>query len=157
MLSNRVSGVLFLIISIALLMEPVLSKRRMDHVDLELLSQTGPSKANLLFTKTFLNQQVFALGWEIVVTYEIFNIGDTAALDISVSDEDFKSSSFDILNGQPSFNIAKLLPKANVTFNITVQPNTRHEDYFQFTPAKITYQEAEVNLEEISDEVRHCN
>lgn len=52
----------------------------------------GVPRPNLLFTKSLATKiiDVFAIGWELVVKYQIFNIGDAPAVNLAVYDIDFE-------------------------------------------------------------------
>ena len=50
---------------------------------------------------------------DLVVKYSLFNIGDAAAVDLTLTENGFGMDDFDIVGGQPSVKYDRLAPGAN--------------------------------------------
>ena len=74
---------------------------------------------------------------DIVVKYSLFNVGDTAAKDIKVVDNGFRSEDFDLVSGLLKYKIDRISPGANASQTIVVRP--KKFGYFNFTSAEVTY------------------
>jgi len=120
---------------------------------------------NLLFSKV-IRSTVFAIGWEMTVHYQIFNVGDGPAAKILVEDPDFVDhAKFFVLkpnstaradlkpreevNDNPTilssgkFSVKSLSPGQNVSYSLTAVAFASsfppEGGYHQFQPAQISY------------------
>eukprot|EP00088_Acartia_fossae_P030373 TRINITY_DN3133_c0_g1_i1.p1 TRINITY_DN3133_c0_g1~~TRINITY_DN3133_c0_g1_i1.p1 ORF type:complete len:186 (+),score=59.35 TRINITY_DN3133_c0_g1_i1:47-604(+) len=96
--------------------------------------------ARLLLSKQVYNKYVVE-GMDVVVKYGLYNVGDSAATDIQVLDNGFRSDDFELVSGQTQFKVEKLPAQANTTQTVVVRP--RKFGYFNFTAAEVTYSSGE--------------
>ena len=82
---------------------------------------------------------------DLVVKYSLFNIGDAAAVDLSLTENGFGMDDFDIVGGQSSIKFDRLAPGANASHALVLRP-TKY-GYFNFTAAEVKYK---INEEEDS-------
>uniref|UniRef100_A0A023G551 Putative signal sequence receptor beta ixodes scapularis signal sequence receptor beta n=1 Tax=Amblyomma triste TaxID=251400 RepID=A0A023G551_AMBTT len=69
------------------------------------------TEARLLVQKRILNKYLVE-GRDIVVDYNIYNVGGSAALDIKVVDNSFSPQHFQVTSGLLSFKLNRLAPDA---------------------------------------------
>ena len=74
---------------------------------------------------------------DLVVKYTMFNIGDTAAVDITLTESGFGPADFDVAGGQPAFKIDRLAAGANTSHALVLRP--KKFGYFNFTSAEVKY------------------
>jgi len=94
--------------------------------------------ARVMIEKQILNKYLVE-NRDIVVNYNIFNVGGSAAVDISVSDASFSPENFDIISGVLRFSIPRLGPGSNITHTTVVRPKKEVWGRFNFTAGEITY------------------
>ena len=80
-------------------------------------------------------------GMDLVVKYNLFNIGDAAAVDISLTETGFGTADFDVVGGQPAIQFDRLAPGANTTHALVLRPTKF--GYFNFTSAEVKYRVSE--------------
>merc|ERR1712241_453715 len=102
------------------------------------------NEARVLVGKHIQNKYLVE-GMDLVVKYSLFNIGDAAAVDLTLTENGFGMDDFDIVGGQPSVKYDRLAPGANATHALVLRP-TKY-GYFNFTAAEVKYK---VNEEENS-------
>lgn len=102
---------------------------------LGLLGLVAGEGALLLTSKTLENNLV-AQGQDIVVKYVIYNIGNEAAKDVSLVENNFHSQYFAI-QGLTSAKWNQIGAGENATHVLVVVPN--FSGYFNFTPALVSY------------------
>ena len=74
---------------------------------------------------------------DIVVKYNVFNVGDNAATDVKIVDNGFRADDFDVVSGQLQYKLDRIAPGANSTQTVVVRP--KKFGYFNFTAAEATY------------------
>jgi len=92
--------------------------------------------AKLLFVKNILNNYVVE-GTDIIVKYGIFNIGNQAALNVEMTDENFPATDFDYMSGFRSVKWPKIASGSNVTHVAVVRP--KFSGPANFTSAVVSY------------------
>jgi len=92
--------------------------------------------ARLLVSKQVYNKYVVE-GMDVVVKYGLYNVGDSAATNIQITDAGFRNDDFEVVSGQTQFKIDKLAAQANTSQTVVVRP--RKFGYFNFTAAEVTY------------------
>ena len=80
-------------------------------------------------------------GMDLVVKYNLFNIGDAAAVDIQMTENGFGVDDFDIVGGQAAIKFDRLAPGANTTHALVLRPTKF--GYFNFTSAEVKYRASE--------------
>jgi translocon-associated protein subunit beta len=96
--------------------------------------------ARLLLSKQIHNK-LLVEGMDIVVKYSVFNVGDSAATNIQVSDNGFRAEDFDLVSGQTQFKLDRLASGSNSSQTVVVRP--RKFGYFNFTAAEVSYSGSE--------------
>jgi hypothetical protein len=98
-------------------------------------------KPNLLLSKRLTND-IFAIGWNVMAEYELYNVGDAPAYRIRVLDEDFASanSRFVVTQGSADKLVGSLAAGDSLSFNLTARANDlMQEGMFRFQHAKVVY------------------
>ena len=80
-------------------------------------------------------------GMDIVVKYNLFNVGDNAATNVQVSDSGFRQEDFDVVAGQTKYRLDRVPPGANASHTVVVRP--KKFGYFNFTAAEVIYSAGE--------------
>lgn len=102
------------------------------------------SEARLLIQKRILNKYLVE-GRDIIVDYNIYNVGGSAALDITLMDSSFHPAHFQVTSGLLNFKLNRLAPGSNVTHTVVVRPLTPGR--FNFTSAEVSYRTSEDSQE----------
>jgi len=97
-------------------------------------------KAHLMVAKHIHNRYLVETQ-DIVVEYQIYNVGDSAALNIQLNDDSFNTKHFEVVKGLLNFKIDRLSPGANITHAIVVRP--KQPGYYNFTAAEVKYRVSE--------------
>lgn len=92
--------------------------------------------ARILIAKQIHNKYLVE-GMDIVVKYNLFNVGDTAATNVKVVDNGFRPEDFDLVSGQTKYKLDRVAPGSNSSHTIVVRP--KKFGYFNFTAAEVTY------------------
>ena len=74
---------------------------------------------------------------DIVVKYNLFNVGDGAATNVKVVDNGFRADDFDLVSGQLKYKLDRVAPGANTSQTVVVR--AKKFGYFNFTAAEVTY------------------
>lgn len=96
-------------------------------------SQDG---ARLLAAKNILNEYLVE-GKDLTILYSIYNVGSSAAMDVSLNDETFPAADFDVVYGKLSVHWERIAPGSNVTHTVILQP--LKSQFFNFTSATVSY------------------
>merc|ERR1719266_2277062 len=59
---------------------------------------------------------------DLVVKYNLFNIGDAAAVDITLTEGGFGTDDFDVVGGQSAVKFDRLAAGANTTHALVLRP-----------------------------------
>lgn len=102
------------------------------------------TEARLLVQKRILNKFLVE-GKDIIVDYNIYNVGGSAALDIKVTDESFHPAYFELTSGILNFKLNRLAPGSNFTHTVVIRPLT--SGFFNFTSADVSYRTSEDSQE----------
>jgi len=105
-----------------------------------LLGESEPGQPRILVSKIIQNKYLVE-GMDIVIKYSLYNVGDSAATNVKVSDAGFRPDDFDTVSGQTSWRLERVGPGANSTHMVVVRP--KKFGYFNFTAAEVSYSGAE--------------
>merc|ERR1711997_1407459 len=103
------------------------------------------NEARLLVGKHIQNKYLVE-GMDLVVKYTLFNIGDVAAVDVSLTENGFGMDDFDVV-GQSAVKLDRLPGGANTTHALVLRP--KKFGYFNFTSAEVKYRVSEEEDSEI--------
>jgi len=92
--------------------------------------------ARILAVKNIVNMYLVE-NKDLTVEYSLFNVGDSAALDVSLTDNSFPTDDFELLYGQLDVKWERIAPGANVTHAAVLKP--LKSGYFNFTSAEVSY------------------
>ncbi|XP_065562835.1 translocon-associated protein subunit beta-like [Artemia franciscana] len=98
------------------------------------------SPAHLLASKTIQNKYLVE-GMDTVVKYSLYNVGQTAALNVQVEEKGFRTEDFEIVGGDLQVTYERIPPGGNVSHVLVVRPIKY--GYFNFTAALVTYYSTE--------------
>ena len=84
-------------------------------------TEEANNEARVLVGKHIQNKYLVE-GMDLVVKYSLFNIGDAAAVDLTLTENGFGMDDFDIVGGQPSVKYDRLAPGANATHALVLRP-----------------------------------
>jgi len=97
-------------------------------------------QARILISKQ-INNKYLVEGMDIVVKYNLYNVGDNAATNVQVADSGFRQEDFDLVAGQTKYKLDRVAPGANASHTVVVRP--KKFGYFNFTAAEVTYSAGE--------------
>lgn len=92
--------------------------------------------ARLIATKKVQNTYLVE-GQDILVEYNLYNVGNLPALNVQLTDASFGPESFDIVAGRVQVKFDRIPPGANVSHSVVVRAN--QYGYFNFTAAEVSY------------------
>lgn len=101
---------------------------------------TGGAHARLLVSKQIQNRYLVA-GKDVVVKYGLYNIGESAALDVTLTESGFPLVDFEAVGGLSQVRLDRLAAGANHTHVLVVRP--MRAGVFNFTAAAVKYRPAE--------------
>lgn len=94
--------------------------------------------ARLLVEKQVLNKYLVE-SKDILIHYNIFNVGGSPATSVQVTDAAFSPAQFEVISGSTKFTIPRIAPSANVTHTVVVRPLEGIRGRFNFTAGEISY------------------
>ena len=109
-------------------------------------TEEANNEARVLVGKHIQNKYLVE-GMDLVVKYTLFNIGDVAAVDVSLTEPGFGKEDFSIVGGQPAIKIDRLAGGANTTHALVLRP--LKFGYFNFTSAEVKYRISEEEGSEV--------
>jgi len=121
----------FLLLAIVFICTPVVFSE--DEVE---------TPARLLIEKRVLNKYLVE-NRDLIVAYNIFNVGGSAATNVQVSDGSFDPQSFTVISGLLNFVIPRIAPNTNVTHTVVLRPKPGIWGRYNFTSAEVTYRAQE--------------
>ena len=120
------SACTFVIMALALIIGNFASTTTGDQAD---------GGARILAVKNIVNMYLVE-NKELTVEYSLFNVGDSAAMDVSLTDGSFPTEDFELLFGQlEGVKWERIAPGANVTHAAVLKP--LKSGYFNFTSAQV--------------------
>ena len=90
----------------------------------------------------------------LTVSITVYNVGEHAAYDVHVKDNDWPAGSFDTLEGETKATFDRIEAGSSVTFKYTIVPRATGE--IQTLPAKITFKPAQ-DADETDVKVAYSN
>jgi translocon-associated protein subunit beta len=100
--------------------------------------EEAASPARLLVEKKILNKYLVEAR-DIIVHYQIFNVGGSAAIDVSINDVSLPEDHFEIVGGSSKFTIPRLAPGSNTTHTVVFRPKVGVWGRFNFTSGDVAY------------------
>uniref|UniRef100_A0A1D2AJ96 Translocon associated protein subunit beta n=1 Tax=Ornithodoros brasiliensis TaxID=888526 RepID=A0A1D2AJ96_ORNBR len=98
------------------------------------------TEARLLVQKRILNRFLVE-GRDIIVDYNIYNVGGSAALDVRIADNSFGAADFQVVSGMLTMKVDRLPPNANLSHTVVIRP--LKPGRFNFTSADVYYRTSE--------------
>ncbi|OTF77021.1 translocon-associated protein subunit beta-like protein [Euroglyphus maynei] len=100
--------------------------------------EQNPDRARLLAEKQVLNKYLVE-NKDIMINYNIFNVGSSSAINVHFSDNTFSLAHFDIVGGSLKFTIPRIAPQSNTTHTAIVRPKEGIWGRFNFTAGELIY------------------
>ncbi|XP_031572584.1 translocon-associated protein subunit beta-like [Actinia tenebrosa] len=98
------------------------------------------SSARLIVAKNVLNQFVVE-NKDLTIHYTIYNVGSSPASAVTLTEDSFPESAFQVVHGLSSIKWKSIAPGTNVSHSIILHP--LKSGNFNFTAAKVTYKASE--------------
>lgn len=98
------------------------------------------SGARLLVSKQILNKYIVE-NMDLVVKYTIYNIGNSAAVNVMLTDTSFKPEVFLPAGGQLNVRIPRVPPVSNLTHTVVLRPV--RVGFYNFSAAEVTYRNSD--------------
>ncbi|XP_015787666.1 translocon-associated protein subunit beta [Tetranychus urticae] len=96
------------------------------------------SPARLLVEKKVLNKYLVE-NKDLIVSYNIYNVGESAAVDVTIKDVNLPEEYFQVISGISSFTIPRIAPNQNVSHTVVYRPKPGVWGQFNFTSAEVSY------------------
>ncbi|KAH9506321.1 signal sequence receptor beta [Dermatophagoides farinae] len=100
--------------------------------------EQNSDRARLLAEKQVLNKYLVE-NKDILINYNIFNVGSSSAINVKLSDNTFSLAHFDIVGGSLKFTIPRIAPQSNTTHTVVVRPKEGIWGRFNFTAGELIY------------------
>lgn len=84
---------------------------------------TKPLPRIVLARKHIARDALIVEGKQLIISYDVYNVGDMAAVDVTVTDA-INLQWFEIVEGDSNARIAELAPQSRRAWNLTVVPKT---------------------------------
>jgi len=101
-----------------------------------LTSSIDSSSARLLASKNILNKFLVE-DKDLTVKYDVYNVGESSALDVELVDKSFAEADFEVAHGSLSVKWQRIGPGSNVSHVVILKP--KKSGYFNFTTADLSY------------------
>merc|ERR1712150_341747 len=85
-------------------------------------ASSGKEKEARLLVGKHIQNKYLVEGMDLVVKYNLFNIGDAAAVDITLTEGGFGTDDFDVVGGQSAVKFDRLAAGANTTHALVLRP-----------------------------------
>jgi len=99
-------------------------------------SSIESSSARLLASKNILNRFLVE-DKDLTVKYDVYNVGESSALDVELVDKSFAAEDFEVSQGSLSVKWQRIGPGSNVSHVVILKP--KKSGYFNFTTADLSY------------------
>jgi translocon-associated protein subunit beta len=106
----------------------------------------GTEAAKLLVSKQIQNKYLVE-GMDVVIRYGLYNVGDSVASEIVLTEAGFGTDDFDVAGGQTVVKFNRIPPKTNNSHVLVVRP--KKFGYFNFTSAEVRYKSGEEGVTKI--------
>ncbi|XP_053202255.1 translocon-associated protein subunit beta-like [Panonychus citri] len=100
--------------------------------------EATPSGARLLIEKKVLNKYLVE-SKDLIISYNIHNVGESAAVDVTIKDANLPEEYFQVVSGLSSFTIPRIAANSNVSHTVVYRPKTGVWGQFNFTSAEVNY------------------
>jgi translocon-associated protein subunit beta len=98
-----------------------------------------PSSAFAFFFQ--IQNKYLVEGKDVVVRYSLYNVGETAAVSVQLTETGFPSDVYDLVGGALKITIDRIAPGGENGHTVVVRP--KRFGHFNFTSAEVTYRSSE--------------